>query len=513
MKLEEPTARPPTGSTMELFGRRIVTFLVVFIASATLFQCAPKAQPADPAPLSGVRPYALNPRYLTDVHGNPVFAIGSYRFMTPEQGDWRRVLDYATDHGLNTVRALAIADGWIQNHGSPATPMPYARTGGGRIAADGGGRFDLTRFDPRFWDNFAAFLSAADSRGLIVVSELFGVSGPFGGGDRKCTPDPPHHGCFINNFWHRGNSVNGPAAGGNDWRTQSAARRDFFDPRGSMRAVQEAILSRYLDITSRHQNVIYQPVNEMFEYRGLDNSRARQWMNWVRDTIRERVPGAVVLLNTTIYPQYGIDVPGYQGITIHAPYEGNGPVPGRYDLTRMNEDLTTLAPRRSFVGYDCDVGQVYEAADYQDYQRRAAWTAFTSGAGMYIILENVFEPPWTDTPLLEPGRDLEFLARFLTARTIEPWTMAPGHGLAVGPAGATTTVLARPGEVLIAYLREGGEIGLDPRHLPLPRTAEWYDPRTGTFSPAEETRRQYSAFTAPQGGDWVLLIRATERNP
>ena len=504
-------------------GIAMLGLVVLGLAVAAVLMLASALRVPIPAP-SGrdVGPYEGNPRYLTDPKGAPIFLVGAYRFLPDTRSEWLPMLDYATANGLNAVRVLAISDGLIGDvpdncarQPDPPSPgiYPFERNGGGQISADCGQRFNLIELDQRYWANFDAFLTEAESRGLVVVSEPFGVSGPFGGNNRSCNRTPPVYGCFKHNLWHKGNSINGPEDHGNDWRTKTQARQDFFNPKGSMRAIQERIMDQYLDITTRHTNIVYQPVNELFAYDGLDNENARSWANWVRDQIRRRKPGAVVLHNTTLYPSYGIHVAGYDGITVHAPYESNGPVSGPYGFDRLMSDLRSFNPWKAFVGYDYDVGGPYNQPDYQDYQRKVAWTVLTGGGGMYLVLENIFGPPWTDSPLPDPGRYLTYLARFLALRSVKPWDMTPWQRLMDGgAASATTTLLARQGEEIVAYLRSGGELRLDLREFPGQLSVEWYDPRNGSFTaPTFVTGGgEGRAFTPPEPRtDWVLLVRCS----
>ena len=121
------------------------------------------------------------------------------------------------------------------------------------------------------------------------MSELFGISGPFPNrNDRRCSADPLE--CFRHNFWHRSNSVGGPTNQRNDWQTQTDARRDFFHPRGSLRAVQERLLDRYLSLTARHGNVVYQPANEFFGRPGPDELDTRTAEGWLGCESRARRP-------------------------------------------------------------------------------------------------------------------------------------------------------------------------------------------------------------------------------
>jgi hypothetical protein len=68
--------------------------------------------------------------------------------------------------------------------------------------------------------------------------------------------------------------------------------------------------------------------------------------------------------------------------------------------------------------------------------------------------------------------------------------------------------LAEPGVAYVFYLYNGGNFSADLTLAGAMLTAQWYDPRNGTFlSPATITGGRVRSFTAPSSGDWVLYIR------
>ncbi|HWN83398.1 MAG TPA: putative collagen-binding domain-containing protein, partial [Candidatus Udaeobacter sp.] len=514
---DDPTMNPGPAR-----GRTSVAFLVTaglgFLAGfALLFLTRTPALLPTPPSAPGERVYRANPHYLTDAAGEPRFLLGGYRFFDCDRAEWQAVLDRAQAEGWNALRTIAIADGYIADGAEPDhSPRPFRRSGGGRIRADLGQRFNLADLDPRFWTSYAEFLAEAERRNLTVVSELFGVSGPFGDrSDRRCAEDPVE--CFRHNLWHRSNSVGGPANDRNAWQTMSEARRDFFNPRGSLRAVQNRILDRYLALTAQHANMVYQPVNELFGREGpdeLDTRAVEAWLSTIRDAIRARHPGATVLLNLRAldrFPDYGIRAAGYDGITIHAPHTGNAGDPP-YPIERMIAESRTLYPAGRFFAFDEDVGRPHTCDDYQDVQRQAAWTALTVGAGGYLLLENLFlDQPWCNRcdnpcPRLDPGRDFRHLARLLRDGTVRPWEMAPDSALV--QAGIATG-LGDPVRGAIVYLRSGPQLELDLTRYPGTWAASWFDPRRGEFGPERPVAGGTLGveLVPPAAGDWVLFLR------
>jgi hypothetical protein len=118
--------------------------------------------------------------------------------------------------------------------------------------------------------------------------------------------------------------------------------------------------------------------------------------------------------------------------------------------------------------------------------RRKAWAAFvggSSGSGT--------------------GAFLEPLARFLPGTPFE--RMEPDDLVVLtGNAWA----LADRGRHYVLYLHDGGSVTVDLLTAPGTFLAEWFDPRTGLFTPLTTvTGGSLRSFTAPGAGDWVLTLR------
>lgn len=118
--------------------------------------------------------------------------------------------------------------------------------------------------------------------------------------------------------------------------------------------------------------------------------------------------------------------------------------------------------------------------------RQKAWAAFIGGSSG-----------------LGTGAFLEPLARFLPGTPFE--RMEPDAFLVVT---GQAWVLSAPGDHYILYLYEGGTVTVSLLGAPGTLLAEWFDPRTGIFSPVSTVAGGgVRTFTAPGAGDWVLTLR------
>jgi hypothetical protein len=134
-----------------------------------------------------------NPNYFEDTNGNTLILCGSHSWNTLQ--DWGtngtiRKLDFDAfvsflkAHGHNMT--LLWCTELPKFHGLPTTeksppdftvsPFPWLRTGPG-MATDGGLKFDLTKFDPAYFDRLRARVRALNNAGIYAGIYLF--SGEF----------------------------------------------------------------------------------------------------------------------------------------------------------------------------------------------------------------------------------------------------------------------------------------------------------------------------------------------
>jgi hypothetical protein len=164
------------------------------------------------------------------------------------------------------------------------TPQPWARTRPG-AAKDGEPRFDLTRFDPVFFDRLRERCAAAGERG-IYVGVMF-----FDGWALHLSPAPDH---VEGHPFHVENNVNGVGIGSIvDYQVLP------IDPK--VQEVQEAYLRQVVDTVHDLPNVLYEVANEASGGGSVDEVFAAalgqpgapewgdstDWQYWVIDRIRD----------------------------------------------------------------------------------------------------------------------------------------------------------------------------------------------------------------------------------
>ena len=293
-----------------------------------------------------------NPRYFTPAsgpdEGRAVYLAGSHIWNNlhdgmgpgaacadpPEPFDYEGYLDFLEEHGHTFIRLWR----WEQFRSQAAggefhlcmAPQPWARTGPGD-AKDGGPRFDLSRFDPAFFDRLRDRVTAAGDRGIYVGVMLFD------GWAIHLSPDPDN---VEGHPLHAANNVNGIGI---------ASILDYqvlpLDP--AVEEVQDAYIRKVLDTVHDLPNVLYEVANESSGGGSVDPGFAAalgqtgspewgdstDWQYWVIDRIRR-------YQTDRGYDRHPI------GMTMQFPVK---------DQTRVNDPLMESAAEWISPGYDDEI--------------------------------------------------------------------------------------------------------------------------------------------------------------
>jgi hypothetical protein len=147
------------------------------------------AQLASTAQIVGPLVAAGNPNYFKDAHGNSLVLSGSQTWNTLQDWgsngslqtlDFNAFVSFLTAHGHNfTLLWTTEMPRFCGFPGTPSSPpdltagpLPWLRTGPGN-ATDGGLRFDLTKFNPGFFDRLRTRTRALNEAGIYVGVYLF----------------------------------------------------------------------------------------------------------------------------------------------------------------------------------------------------------------------------------------------------------------------------------------------------------------------------------------------------
>jgi uncharacterized protein DUF6298/collagenase-like protein with putative collagen-binding domain len=445
----------------------------------------------DSEPARGpLRVHPANPRYFTDGSGKAIFLTGSHTWgnlqdytyaerPSPPPFDFGAYLAFLKAHHHNCFRLWAWESAINPSPAQTATcydPMPYERPGPG-TALDGKPKFDLTRFNPAYFDRMRARVMAARDNGIYVIVMLFQGFSIEGKGNLGGDPWEGHPLNPRNNV----NNIDG----------ERAEAHTLANP--GVTGIQEAYVRKVIDTVNDLDNVLYEITNE--DTGGTANNA------WQTHMIRfiqgyEAAQGKRHPVGMTRqYPE------GDDDALFQSPADWISP----------GAKLPTADGRKVILN-DTDHSYFWAGlkADGLAAQRAWVWENFTRG-NQCLFMDPYLDPshdpgrndpaggqpdPYWDTIRQAMGRTRAYAERMDLAAA------APQDDLA-----STTFCLANPGHEYLVYLPEGGEVTVDLSAASGPFEVEWMHPVEGTITLSGTAgggaRR---AFRAPFSGDAVLYL-------
>lgn len=209
-----------------------------------------------------LRVHPTNPRYFADATGRLVYLTGAHTWPNlVDQGlddpakefDFDGYLEFLTRHGHNFIRlwtwestACDIDEGGRRMH-YHATPQPWVRSGPDK-ALDGKPRFDLTRFNPDYFDRLRSRVQSAGERGIYVSVMLF-----------EGWAMQHAHGAYEGHPFHPANNIQ-EVKGDADGDGKGLEIHTLTNP--STLKFQEAYVRHVLDTVNDLDNVLYEISNE-----------------------------------------------------------------------------------------------------------------------------------------------------------------------------------------------------------------------------------------------------------
>jgi hypothetical protein len=233
---------------------------LVLSLSMLLAGQVPAVPSASQLPITGPLRHSRNPNYFEDASGNPLVLCGSH--------SWNTLQDWGTDGSIQTLNFDAFV-GFLKAHGHnftllwctelptfrrlPSTetappdftvsPFPWMRMGPG-LATDGQPKFDLTKFNPAYFDRLR--VRALNSAGIYAGVYLF--TGEWLAAFRSSTDGYPFSG--PNNT----NSVDDGYRGGSG---SSAVRSVTMTAPDAITGFQDAYLKKTVDTLNDLPNVLW----------------------------------------------------------------------------------------------------------------------------------------------------------------------------------------------------------------------------------------------------------------
>jgi hypothetical protein len=472
--------------------RKFLKTAMAYGAAAGAWKIAP-AQVARQAATGPLRVHPQNPRYFADGNGRAIFLTGAHTWANLQDTgfapiptfDWQAYLAMMLSHNHNFMRLW----GWQQSAWAPWTPdkilfepVLYVRTGPG-TALDGGLRFDLTKFNPAYFDRMRARVGECRDRGIYCAVQLFqgfSYNRPPHCGKQTWSGHPLN---ALNNI----NGVNGDRNGD--------GQPDLDDPQ--VREQHAAYLRKIVDTVDDLDNVLYEVVNE---------GGGKDWDWWVVDTMHkletekgkrhpvgitgagvERMEEIMASPAEWISPfgrQFLFDPPAWEGKKVSVNdtdhlWGHGGTVSWAWKCLVRGHNTLLMDSWDPIAGSPCPEVNWGPRPGYplRDLNRRDDWT-------------------W------EPVRKAIGYTRSYALR-MDLASMTPHDELA-----STSYCMANPEREFLVYLPEGDQASVDLTRASGRCSVEWMHPAEGTVTlGGDVTGGKKQSFAVPFIGPAVLYIK------
>ena len=450
--------------------------VLLFAAIATLspFGAAPRSCLSAEPP----RPISLHPRngHYFLWRGKPTVIITSgehYGALLNLDFDYVAYFDALKADGLNGTRtwsgAYAETSGSFKIARNTLDPAPgrficpWARSATPGYA-DGGNKFDLTKWDDAYFRRLKDFAAKASERGIVVEMNLF------------CP-------MYEESMW----SVSPMNAANNVNGLGNVGRNDIYslDRNGGLLAVQEIMVKRIVQELKDFDNVYYEICNEPYVTKIPD-----AWQRRIADVIIEAQKGFKhpFLISQNIANNFAKIENPHPAVSIFNFHYATPPdaVAANYHLGRVIGDNET-----GFRG----TGD----APY----RTEAWDFIIAGGGLFNHLDYSFtvQDPrgtWTDYPTTQPGggnptlrKQFKILREFING--FDFIRMRPDNSVikAGVPGGGTARALVDPGCCYAIYVRDAASTG--------PYSVRW----TGFVEPRKTAEHTFHTFSNDGVRLWI----------
>ena len=442
---------------MKLFRQRFLLLIVLFACFAAQAQKKPIAL------------HPENPHYFS-YNGKPTILITSgehYGAVINLDFNYITYLDELADKELNLTRTFTGA--YVepvgafkieQNTLAPAPqkficPWQRSTTPG---YANGGNKFDLSKWDEAYFKRLKDFVAAAEKRKIVVELALFC---PF----------------YEEMQWNLSplnvqNNINGL---GTIRRTQVYT----LDLHGGLLAIQEAMTRKIVQELKGFSNIIYEICNEPY-FGGV----TMDWQHHIASVIEdeERQLNVKHLISQNIANGAEKITNPYPGVSVFNFHYASPPktVAMNYHLNKVIGDNET--------GFAGNSDSTY---------RKEGWAFILAGGGLYNNLDYSFtvgqENGTFTYPTTQPGggstalrNQLRHLKHFMNS--FDFVKMKPDSTIIASdlPKNATLKVLAEDGKQYAVYVFGGNKVKLD---IKIPKgnyNLEWLNPLTGKIEKKEK---------------------------
>jgi hypothetical protein len=479
-----------------MWSAKLALFVSLSLACVAAVAIAAEDSGSGATAQGPLRRHPTNTRYFTDGTKTPdgawkaVYLTGSHTWNSlvdmaredpPKPFDFDAYLNSLERHHHNFIRLWAWdstvwdtrANGALgKDFVHHAAPLPWQRTGPGK-ALDGKPRFDLTKFDPAYFERLRARVSAAGRRGIYVSVMLFEGWGLRHGNRGRAAPEGW---AWRSHPFHPDNNSNGIKPEG---ATAITGQVHHLGNK-AVNDLQAAYIRKVVDTMNDLDNVLYEVINE---------GGQKEWDWWVVQTIREH--------ERTKRKQHPIGITGHGAERLDSMLASPADwiSPGRVD--GYAEDPPAWDAKHNKVSL-LDTDHIWGVGGNAAW----VWKSFLRGHNP------LFMDPYDGSVLGKPGDPRWEPVRQALGQTrryadqLNLAAMTPQNDLA-----STTYCLADPGKEYLVYLPAGGAVTVDLSAAKGELAVEWFDPvkekKVAASAVRGGARRE---FKAPFPGAAVLHL-------
>lgn len=450
-----------------------------------LYQAASVAAEPAKGPLQVLK---SNPRYFTDGSGRAVYLAGTHIWHNfqdnghrlpesqdpPPAFDYNAYLDFlqARKHNFFRLWKWEVpkwTDAQPKGMVKYCQPNPWLRTGPG-MAKDGKPKFDLTRFDPDFFNRLRERIIGAGEKGIYVSVMLYeGWSVQF-------------LDAWTYHPFNLANNVNRIEA---DSDGDGRGIEYFMLTSGEMGkrvwAMQEAYLRKVVDTVNDLDNVLYEVCNEAGGY-------STEWQYRVIRFLKDYQAGKPKQhpVGMTFQHKNGSNAALYQ-----SPADWISPNTG--DAEESYKENPSAAHSEKVIVSDTDHLWGHTGGDSV-----WVWKSFCRGLNVLFMEELLPSPTWQDSAREGMQQTRSYAERIQLAE------MAPSNDLST-----TTYCLARRGKEYVVFQPGSkGEFNVNLSDAPGAFSVEWFNVNTGKPATGRPVKGgAVLTFTTPFGGPSVLYLK------
>jgi hypothetical protein len=436
-----------------------------------------------------LRVLSSNPRYFTDGSGRAIYLAGSHNWQNfqdsghrlptsqdpPPAFDYDGYLDFLVSHHHNFFRMWRWetpkwTDAQPKGMVKYCRPHPWLRTGPGN-ANDEKPKFDLTRFNPEYFERMRDRVKAAGDRGIYVSIMLFE------GWEIQFTDAWTYH------PFNAANNVNGIDADADGDGKGLEYNSLVYSPMGRrVLDLQDAYVRKVVDTVNDLDNVLYEICNEAGTY-------STDWQFHLIRYIKEYEAGKPKQHPVGMTFQYR----GGSNQTLYdSPADWISPNPG--DAEENYRENPSSAHASKVIVNDTDHLWGHTGGDAV-----WVWKSFCRGLNVLFMEELSPSPTWQDSARTAMGQTRRY------AEKINLAAMVPSHELA----GTGYCLAERGKEYLVFQPGSKGEFNVNLKDAEGTFSVEWLNVYTGNVIEGQTvTGGEVRTFTTPFGGPAVLYLKA-----